>query len=227
MNHDKPLATVRDRVEVLVLEDNPGDAQLLHAELGAEALIDVHLTVAFRLSEGLRLLATSQFDAVLLDLNLPDSRGLETLDRLRAAVPEVPLIVHTGIQDDDIALRVLRAGAHDYVVKGPGIGPLLVRSVHSAIERHRLRAELELRAAQLEKNRAALRRVVEASADVIMILDRTGAVRFVNSGAESMYGRSAADLVGQAAGFVIQTGAVEIDIPLPDGTVRAAEVRAI
>src|ERR1035437_2027644 len=146
MNHDEPLAIVRDRVEVLVLEDNPGDARLLDAELSAEALIDVHLTVALRLSEGLHLLATRQFDAVLLDLNLPDSRGLETLDRLRAAVPEVPLIVHTGIQDDDIALRALRAGAHDYVVKGPGIGPLLVRSVHSAIERHRLRAELELRA---------------------------------------------------------------------------------
>jgi signal transduction histidine kinase len=227
MNHDKPLATVRDRVEVLVLEDNPGDAQLLHAELGAEALIDVHLTVAFRLSEGLHLLATRQFDAVLLDLNLPDSRGLETLDRLRAAVPEVPLIIHTGIQDDDIALRALRAGAHDYVVKGPGIGPLLARSVHFAIERNRLRAELELRAARLEKNRAALRRVIEASADVIMILDRTGAARFVNSGAESMYGRSAADLVGQAAGFVIQPGAVDIDIPLPDGTVRAAEVRTV
>jgi signal transduction histidine kinase len=227
MNHDEPLAIARDRVEVLVLEDNPGDARLLDAELSGEALIDVHLTVAPRLSDGLALLATRQFDAVLLDLNLPDSRGMDTFERLRAVVPEVPLIVHTGIHDDEIALLARRLGAQDYVVKGPGTGPLLVRAVKFAIERQRVRVELELRAAQLAKNRAALRRVVEASSDVILILDRTGAVCFVNAGAESMYGLAAADLVGQAGGFVIQPGAVDIDIPLPDGTARTAEVRAI
>ena len=173
------------------------------------------------------LLATRQFDAVLLDLNLPDSRGMDTFERLRAVVPEVPLIVHTGIHDDEVALQARRLGAQDYVVKGPGTGPLLVRAVKFAIERQRVRVELELRGAQLAKNRAALRRVVEASSDVILILDRTGAVCFVNSGAESMYGLAAADLVGQAGGFVIRPGAVDIDIPLPDGTARTAEVRAI
>ena len=225
MNHDKPLGTARERVEVLVLEDNPGDARLLHAELSAEALFHAHLTVAPRLSDGLYLLATRAFDAVLLDLNLPDSRGLETFERLRAAVPEVPLIIHTGIHDDEIAVQALRGGAQDYVVKAPGTGPLLVRAVHFAIERHRVRVELEMHAARLEKNRATLRRVIEASADVIMILDRAGAVRFVNSGAETIFGRSAADLVGQR--FVIPPGAVEIEIPHPDGTARTAEVRAV
>jgi signal transduction histidine kinase len=227
VNHNEPLGTVRGRVEVLVLEDNPGDARLLDAELGGEALIDVHLTVAARLSEGLHLLASHEFDAVLLDLNLPDSRGMETFERLRAAVPEVPLIVYTGIHDGEIALRALRGGAQDYVVKSPGIGPLLARAVHFAIERHRVRVELELRAARLERNRTALRNIVEASADVILILDRSGAVRFVNSGAEQMYGRSAADLAGQASGFVIQPGTVEIDIRLPNGTVRTAEMRTV
>jgi len=104
---------------------------------------------------------------------------------------------------------------------------LLARAVHFAIERRRARAELDLRAARLEKNRAALRDIVEASADVILILDRTGAVRFVNSGAEKMYGRSAVDLVGQAGGFAIQPGTVEIDIALPGGTARTAEVRTV
>jgi len=227
MNPDESLGTVRGRVEVLVLEDNPGDARLLDAQLSAEVLIDVHLTVATRLSEGMHLLASRDFDAVLLDLNLPDSRGLDTFQRLRNAVPEVPVIVYTGIHDDDIALRALRGGAQDYVVKGAGIGPLLVRTVQFAIERHRVRVELELRAARLEKNRAALRNIVETSADVILILDRSGAVRFVNSGAEKMYGRSAVDLVGQAGGFVIQPGMVEMEIRLADGTARTAEVRTV
>jgi signal transduction histidine kinase len=227
MNHDQPLEAVRGRVEVLVLENNPGDARLLDAELSGEVLIEVNLTVAPRLSDGLQLLASRDFDAVLLDLNLPDSRGMETFERLRAAVPEMPLIVYTGIHDDQIALRALRGGAQDYVVKGPGNGPLLIRAVQFAIERHRVHVELELRAARLEKNRAALRDIVEASADVILILDRTGAVRFVNSGAEKMYGRSAVDLVGQAGGFAIQPGTVEIDIALPGGTARTAEVRTV
>ena len=227
MSQDQPLGKARDRVEVLVLEDNPGDARLLHAELTGEALIDARLTVVPRLTDGLDLLATHEFDAILLDLNLPDSRGMETFERLRSAVPEVPLIVHTGVHDEEIALEALRLGAQDYVVKGPGTGPLLVRALKFAIERHRVRVELELRATQLEKNRAALRHVVEASADVILILDRAGAVRFVNFGAEDMYGRCAADLVKQAGSFLIQPGTVDIDIPLPDGTSRTAEVRAI
>lgn len=227
MNHDEPWETTRGRVEVLVLEDNAGDARLLDAEFSGEVLIDAHLTIAPRLADGLHLLASREFDAVLLNLDLPDSRGMETFERLRAAVPEVPLIVYTGIHDDEIALRALRGGAQDYVVKGPGIGPLLARAVHFAVERHRVRAELELRAARLEKNRAALRDIIEASPDVILILDRSGAVRFVNSGAEKMYGRSAADLVGQAAGFVVQPGTVEIDIQLPGGTARTAEVRTV
>jgi light-regulated signal transduction histidine kinase (bacteriophytochrome) len=68
---------------------------------------------------------------------------------------------------------------------------------------------------------------VEASADVILILNKAGAVRFVNFGAEDMYGRCAADLVTQAGTFVVQGGTADIDIPLPDGTVRTAEMRAI
>ena len=227
MNHNESFGTTRGRVEVLVLEDNPGDARLLHAEFSGEVLIDAHLTIAPRLSDGLHLLASREFDAVLLNLDLPGSRGMETFERLRAAVPEVPLIVYSGIHDDEVALRALRGGAQDYLVKGPGIGPLLARAVHFAIERHRVRAELDLRAARLEKNRAALRDIIEASADVILILDRSGAVRFVNRGAEKMYGRSAADLMGQAAGFVIQPGAVEIEIALPGGAARTAEVRTV
>jgi signal transduction histidine kinase len=227
MSHDEPFGTVRGRVEVLVLEDNPGDARLLDAEFSGEVLIDVHLTVAPRLSDGLYLLASREFDAVLLDLDLPDSRGMETLEQLRAAVPQVPLIVYAGVHDDELALRVLRGGAQDYVVKGPGIGPLLARALHFAVERRRARAELERRAVRLEKNRAALRDVIEASADVILILDRSGAVRFVNSGAEKIYGPSAADLVVQADGFAIQPGTAEIEIPRPGGSARTAEMRAV
>jgi len=225
MHQYRNWEAVRDRVEVLVLEDNPGDARLLDAELASGAPVEVRLTVAPRLLDGLHLLASREFDALLLDLNLPDSQGMETLERLRSAVPDVPIIVYTGIDDGQTAARALRGGAQDYVVKGAATGPLLLRAIYFAIERHRVRAELYRRAARLEKNQATLRRVIEASADVILILDRSGAMRFVNPGAERMLGRSAADLVGRP--FAIQPGAVEIDIARPDGTERTAEVQTV
>src|ERR1039457_2864481 len=105
MNQNQPMGKAQGRAEVLVLEDNPGDAGLLHAELSAEVLIEVNLTVAPRLSDGLvlievnltvaprlsdglDLLGIREFDAVLVDLNLPDSQGMATFERLRAVVPD-------------------------------------------------------------------------------------------------------------------------------------------
>src|ERR1017187_10197943 len=99
MNQKEPLGKAHGRAEVLVLEDNPSDAGLLHRELRAEVLIDVNLTVAPCLSDGLDLLGIRQFDVVLVHLNLPDSKGIATFERLRAAVPEVPLIVHTRSEE--------------------------------------------------------------------------------------------------------------------------------
>jgi signal transduction histidine kinase len=224
MIQDECWPTAHDRREVLLFEDNQGDARLLSAELAGQSLIDIHLAVASRLSEGLQLLADREFDAVLLDLNLPDSHGMETFERVRSAVPELPLIVYTGIQDGKTARQVLRGGAQDYILKSPGVGPLLVRAVYFAIERQQAGVELCRRAARLAENQATLRRVIESSTDAIMIVDNSGAVRFANGSAQNIYGRSA-DLVGQH--FAIVPGAVEIDIPRPDGTTRTAEVRAI
>ena len=90
-----------------------------------------------------------------------------------------------------------------------------------------MRAELNLCAARLERNRAALRDIVEASADAIVILDGSGAVRFVNHAAETMYGLTAADLAGQTPGFAVQPCAVEMNVPLPGGATRTVEGRAI
>jgi signal transduction histidine kinase len=227
MQNGGSWAAARDRVEVLVLEDNPGDARWLKTELAMEALLDVRLTVASRLSEGMQLLARREFDAVLLDLNLPDSCGMETFECLRTAVPEIPLIVYTGILDDDVGVRALRGGAQDYLVKGPGMGPLLIRAISFAIERHRVRVELDSRADRLEKNRATLRRIIEASPYVVLILDRAGAIRFVNGAAGRLFGLAPAGLMNHPNGLVIPPDAAEMEILCPDGIARTAEVRSV
>ena len=106
------------------------------------------------LNEGLQRLREKAFDVALLDLNLPDAYGMETFERLRTEAPELPLIVLTGNNDDQLAVQILREGAQDYLLKHEAAGPLLAKSIRYAIERHRIRVELNSRAAKLA---AALR----------------------------------------------------------------------
>jgi len=126
-----------------LIEDNPGDARLLRESL---AEVDRHafeVDHAARLEDGLQRLSEGRPDVVLLDLSLPDSQGLDTVRRLHALAPELPIVVLTGTNDEDQAVRAVQEGAQDYLVKGHADGHLLARSMRYAIERHRILGELE------------------------------------------------------------------------------------
>ncbi len=105
-------------LKLLLVEDNPGDARLLQETLyDVESLkFDIH--TVDNLSSAIETLGLEDFDVVLLDLTLPDSQGLETCMKLRGEYPELPLIVLTGLDDEELALRALHQGAQDYLVKG-------------------------------------------------------------------------------------------------------------
>ncbi|MEW6635419.1 MAG: EAL domain-containing protein [Actinomycetota bacterium] len=124
-------------VPVLLVEDNPGDARLVEILLEEARVTGFEVVRAERLLEALELLERRAFDVVLLDLTLPDSSGLETVDRMRAAVPQIPLVVLSGRDDEETALRAIKVGAEDYLVKGQGDGDLIARSIRYAIERKR------------------------------------------------------------------------------------------
>ena len=130
---------------VLVIEDNPGDARLVEFYLKEDPARPFKVAKASRLSEGLETLRTEAIDVVLLDLSLPDSFGMDTLARLRAA-SSVPVVVLTGTADEGIALEALRQGAQDYLVKGQGDGELVRRAIRYAIGRYQ--ADAELRASE-------------------------------------------------------------------------------
>lgn len=125
---------------VLLVEDNPGDAELM-AEMLHDEIPDVasfvtrHVT---RLADARAELERSLVDVVLLDLSLPDSRGLDSLQTVRSAAPDVPVVVMTGLADDDVALRAVQAGAQDYLVKGRDSSGAVRRAVRYAVERQRL-----------------------------------------------------------------------------------------
>ncbi len=128
---------------VLLIEDNPGDARLILEMIREDPAAPFHLHTADRLSRGLEHLAGGETGLVLLDLSLPDSFGLETFARVYAHSPTVPIIVLTGNDDQTVALNAVKGGAQDYLVKSRLDRELLLRSMHYSIERKRYQVQLE------------------------------------------------------------------------------------
>ena len=124
-----------DFIRVLLIEDDPDDVLLLKDSLAEAKTVRIRLASAERLSEGLKYLAEQEVDVVLLDLNLPDSHGLETLTTIMKAFPKAPIVVMSGIADEIITIEAVRRGAQDYLVKGEISGTTLVRVMRYAIER--------------------------------------------------------------------------------------------
>jgi len=127
---------------VLLIEDDPAYARLIETLLEEEVGGGYDVERASRLEEGLDRLKAGNIDAVLLDLTLPDSKGLDTFVRACDAAPGVPIVVLTGFDDEQLALDAVKRGAQDYLVKGNAENDTLARSLRYAIERNRMQAEL-------------------------------------------------------------------------------------
>ena len=130
-------------MRVLLIEDNPGDALLVRAYL-EELDASLELDHVMRLSEAAPALQGVQYDALLVDLSLPDAQGLETVRKTQALAPHTPIVVMTGLGDEATALAAVQAGAQDYLVKGQASGGAILRALRYAAERGRLKTELEV-----------------------------------------------------------------------------------
>ena len=111
-------------IRVLLVEDNPGDARLLVELVRDTDASRLRLEHVDRLDTALDRLSSEPFDLVLLDLSLPDEQGLTTMVRAHACAPKVPIVVLTGLDDEALAVKAVRAGAQDYLVKGRVDGDL-------------------------------------------------------------------------------------------------------
>ncbi len=128
-------------LKLLLVEDNPGDARLVQETLHDVASLKFDIYTVDNLSSAIETLGLEDFDIVLLDLSLPDSQGLETCMKLRGEYPDIPVIVLTGLDDEELALRALHQGAQDYLVKGKFETSLLLRSMRYGIERKKIERE--------------------------------------------------------------------------------------
>jgi two-component system cell cycle sensor histidine kinase/response regulator CckA len=175
-------------ITVLLVEDNPGDARLI-----VEMLKDVHADTfdvihADRIESALERLSHAAVDVVLLDLGLPDGQGLETFERVRRGAGSEPIIVISGLDDEQVALEAVRAGAQDYLVKGRIEGQLLARVIRYAIERKRGEAKLRW-----------LTLAVEQSPVSVFITDPKGTIEYINSTFTQVTGYTPAEAIGQTS----------------------------
>lgn len=122
---------------ILLIEDNPADQRFIELLIDEAVGSFFHLEKSDKLSTGIDILEKMRIDLVLLDLSLPDSQGLDTLDNLHKRKNNVAIIVLTGNQDEEIGVRAIHRGAQDYLVKGEIDSKLLSRSIRYAIERKR------------------------------------------------------------------------------------------
>ena len=131
------------RLKILLVEDNPGDADLIKEMLADHALIEGDIEEAGTLSAALSRLRSGGIDIVLLDLGLPDSSGLQGVNGIQGTAPGVPIIVLTGLDDEKMGMSAIKEGAQDYIIKNYLNSRQLTRSVFFAIERNALIKERE------------------------------------------------------------------------------------
>ena len=135
----------KQEIRLLLIEDNSGDAKLTAIMLASAPGAIFQLETCDRLSTGLERLAQGGFNALLLDLSLPDSFGLETFERAHAAAPAMPIVLMSSLDDEQTAIRAVESGAQDYLIKGRIDSISLGRAVRFAVERQKKQMAAALR----------------------------------------------------------------------------------
>jgi len=171
---------------ILLVEDNAADAEFIDELLVSRTGVRDHVTVAATLAAALAALRTASFEALLLDLRLPDGCGVECVVAARAAAAEVPIVVLTGVDDEALALACISAGAQDYLCKQDVNAQSIGRALAHAIARRRA-----------ESAQAHLAAIVEASTDAIVSTSPEGIIATWNAGAEQIFGFTRAEAVGR------------------------------
>jgi diguanylate cyclase (GGDEF)-like protein/PAS domain S-box-containing protein len=177
----------KSNLRVLAIEDSIDDADLVRIMLNRVQDSVFTVVNAQRLTEGLQCLREQTFDVVLLDLGLPDSEGMSAVREVRKVCPEVPLIVLSGLDDEEFALKTLQMDVQDYLIKGQMDGNLLVRSIRYARERKRVVMELQA-------SESRFRSLSESGIIGIAYFDVNGRITDANDTFLSMIGYSRDEL---------------------------------
>ncbi len=181
--------TEQRTIRVLVVEDNPGDSRHVQHMLGESTDPHFRVTPSGTLADGLARAREEACDITLLDLTLPDSSGMDTVNRFLEACPAIPVVVLTGLDDSATGMQAVKAGAQDFLVKGHGDATVLRRAILYAMERKETERTIQ---GLLHHNNLILNSLGEG----VVGLDEAGTVTFCNAGLESMLGWPCGQVTG-------------------------------
>jgi PAS domain S-box-containing protein len=176
-------------IRIILVEDNPGDALIIEEMLKEIYDNKFELNRFQRVDDGLKHL-NEDFDIMLLDLNLPDSQGIETFNTMNKHAPELPIIILTGLIDEELAINIVSEGAQDYLVKGQIDKQLLSRSIKYSIERKRI--EIDLR-----KSEEKYRLMVEKIESGLFLINSKNEISYVNRQMAEMLGYNMDELINE------------------------------
>jgi two-component system sensor histidine kinase UhpB len=182
--------------DLLVVEDNTLHARLVLTMLSEAWGDEAPVRHVKRLESALEAIRESAPDCVLLDLVLPDADGLEAVDSMLLNAPHVPIVVLSAHKDDHLALRAVRRGAQDYLVKGTVTADALARSVQLAIQRHSSESHSKNKAQTTSPIAGEDALSSDENPTAVAILDREGALLFAEEDAADMLGLPLSEVIG-------------------------------
>jgi signal transduction histidine kinase len=164
----------KERLRVLLVEDNPTDALIVKKRLQKDANFEYEIDHVASGEEAILSVEKANYDIILLDYNLPKKSGLETLQDVKARDTEIPIVMITGQGDEAVAVRLIKEGALDYLPKREGYEdsvPLMIRKTiaefRAKLEREKLQKEIAIRKDELEKMNAQLMELDRMKSDFV------------------------------------------------------------
>lgn len=214
-------------IRILLFEYCPADADLV-AEYLDHIDLNFNISIVKRLADGIHLLDQNRFDVILLDLSLPDSRGIDSLRSVMKVASEAVIIVLTGADEEELSLEALQVGAQDYLNKDRLNEEILGRSIRYAIERFNLKRQLETHNTEIQYRETLLRRIFDTNTDAMLILGSDYDIKFLNPAAGELMEAEPERLVGEVFPFEIKGGEVtELEIPDLQNKTRIVELSAV
>lgn len=180
-----------EKTNILIVDDDTQDRRLVKVILAKSSMPGrFKVDEAGTLTEATELIGNGTYDIILLDLNLPDSRGIDTVKNTKNVNSEVSIVVLTGLDDEDMGLQAIRSGADDYLVKGRSLEHLLVRTIRYSLERKRVRQ-------RLTETENRFRSVVQTAGSAIFVLSSDFEILEWNEQAERIYGWSRQEVLNK------------------------------
>ena len=217
----------KEHFKILLFEDNSAEADFV-GECLEQSNLSFEILAVKCLADGLQALDAQTFDLILLDLSLPDSGEIATLQAVVGAARDEVIIVLLGEDDEELSLKTLQEGAQDYLCKDRLSGEVLRGSIRSAVARANWMKKVTSQTREVQSNADLLRRIFDANTDAMLILTQEYEIKFLNPAAAQLLEAQPESLVGEIFPFEVERGKrIELEVPGPEESTRLVELNAV